>query len=920
MLPLGSIAFGTPWLLMALAALPLLWWLLRFTPPAPKAERFPAIALLLKLAPSREDPQRMPRWLLLLRLALASAIILAFAEPVLRAPGSSDVHTPLLLALDDGDAAAGDWEARRAAALSLADEAEHNDVPVVIVTTAPRATLPGIERLSGKDARGRVAALTPVPWDVDRAGAATRLQSADIGTGFHVVWISDGLDRPGTEELRAALGNYGDLTVTVPQAMALPFVLLPPKEDASALIARVRRADSATSVPAEGLVRASAADGRTLGEARFVFAPQARDAEARITLPLALRNDITRLEIVGARHAGAVVLLDESSRKRSVALVSGAVRTENQPLLSDLYFLERALKPYTSLTRGTIATLATPDRAIMMLADVGQITGADHETLARWVERGGTLVRFAGPRMAAQSDDLIPVQLRHGGRTLGGALTWESPQGMGAFAANGPFAGLTPSQDVKVRRQVLAEPTPDLGAKTWAQLADGTPLVTAERRGEGLVVLVHVTANTDWSDLPLSGLFVDMMRRLVALSHGRVSAGGNRQAAGLEGLLAPYRLLDAFGALANPPEGVRPLDLAKDMSAPAGPDHPPGFYGPADTPIAYNLTREDTVLKALPLAGTTGLAALAARHSIALKATLLVIAFLIALGDCAAVFILRGARLRWPFGARAGSAAAVLAFAVLASLASGPAHAQEAGDDFALEALKDFRLAYVRTGNGDIDAICEAGLRGLSHTLRLRTAVEPAAPIGVDLERDEVVFFPMLYWQVTADQPDLSEAALAKLDKFMKSGGTLIVDTADEDQALVGGGDGGAAQTRLRTLLGRLDLPALEPIPADHVLTKAFYLVQDFPGRWVGGKVWVETSAGGADHDGVASLIIGSNDWAGAWAMDDNGHWMLPTVPGGERQREMALRVGVNLVMYVLTGNYKADQVHVPALLERLGQ
>ena len=95
--------------------------------------------------------------------------------------------------------------------------------------------------------------------------------------------------------------------------------------------------------------------------------------------------------------------------------------------------------------------------------------------------------------------------------------------------------------------------------------------------------------------------------------------------------------------------------------------------------------------------------------------------------------------------------------------------------------------------------------------------------------------------------------------------------------------------------------------------------MQSFPGRFAGGRVWVEDRAGGV-NDGVSSVVIGANDWAAAWALDEFGRPVAAVVPGGERQREMAYRFGVNLVMYTLTGNYKADQVHVPAILERLGQ
>ena len=138
----------------------------------------------------------------------------------------------------------------------------------------------------------------------------------------------------------------------------------------------------------------------------------------------------------------------------------------------------------------------------------------------------------------------------------------------------------------------------------------------------------------------------------------------------------------------------------------------------------------------------------------------------------------------------------------------------------------------------------------------------------------------------------------------------------------------GRAAPPLQRLLGKLDIPRLEPVPGDHVLTKSFYLLRIFPGRWDGGQLWVEAEAPrDSDQgrqarrvDGVSSIIVTSNDFAAAWALDDSGQPLYPVVPGGEHQREMAFRTGINIVMHALTGNYKADQVHVPALLERLGQ
>ena len=249
-----------------------------------------------------------------------------------------------------------------------------------------------------------------------------------------------------------------------------------------------------------------------------------------------------------------------------------------------------------------------------------------------------------------------------------------------------------------------------------------------------------------------------------------------------------------------------------------------------------------------------------------------------------------------------------------------------------MEATANVTFGYVVTGDPAVDQVSKQGLSGLMKVLRARTAVEPGEPRGVDIVRDEIAFYPVLYWPVLDNAEPLPEETLAKIDAYMKQGGMIIFDTRDYGNGLPTGmamaGERGPA---LQRLIGRLDIPRLEPVPEDHVLTKSFYLLQSFPGRWDGGQLWVEAqdrSEDGAEGeerrarqaDGVSSIMITPNDLASAWALDDKGVPIYSVTPGGERQREMALRTGINIVMHALTGNYKADQVHVPALLERLGQ
>ena len=344
-----------------------------------------------------------------------------------------------------------------------------------------------------------------------------------------------------------------------------------------ALQATLTRADRRGR--AAGVVKAFDAQSREIGEAPFDFGATT-SAQVKFELPVELRNEIARLAIAGEPAAGATWLVDERWRRRRVGLVSGASADVAEPLLSPVYYVKRALQPFAELREpkvgapNPIESLLEEKPSVLVLADMSVPPGPIHDAVEQFVEDGGVLIRFAGARLAAGDDDLIPVALRKGGRTLGGALSWETPKQLAPFEATSPFTGLAAPEEVKVSRQVLAEPDPGLTEKTWARLADGTPLVTAARHGKGLIALFHVTGDTTWSNLPISGLFVDMMRRIVARAN---AAPGGADAKGAVATLPPYRTLDGFGALESPPATAEPIPASFDGAS--APSHPPGFYG-----------------------------------------------------------------------------------------------------------------------------------------------------------------------------------------------------------------------------------------------------------------------------------------------------------------------------------------------------
>ena len=236
--------FAAPLALVALAALPLLWWLLRVTPPSPRRETFPAIRLLLGLNPTEETPARTPWWLLLLRLVAAALVILALARPISDSTGSMAGGGPVLLVIDNGWAAAADWPRRMQMANTVLDRAARAGRKIALLATAagetgaaPTATAP----MPVSDLRAELGALRPEAWPSDRAAAVPHDWA---WPGTDVVYIADGLmDGSDFTDFEKRLSDIGNVT-EICCAAAPPKLLLPPEIEADRMAVRLARASA----------------------------------------------------------------------------------------------------------------------------------------------------------------------------------------------------------------------------------------------------------------------------------------------------------------------------------------------------------------------------------------------------------------------------------------------------------------------------------------------------------------------------------------------------------------------------------------------------------------------------------------------------------------------------------------------------
>ena len=908
---MGNLSFITPLALWGLVALPVIWWLLRATPPRPQSIKFPPLRILLSLTSQEETPDKTPWWLLLLRLAMAALLIFAVAHPLLNRSAVAPQSGPLLLIIDDGWAAAKSWQKRQEILATILEAARTANRIVTVATTTPTIPPLTLKATSAGDAQNFVRALNPQALNTDRLNLLSILSKQKIDASS-VVWLSDGLDASSAGSFSQGLTTlYGNVLSALTLGNAeLPLALARPVIDGSDInVTALRSANSATIAT----IQASAGDGRVLAELPLDFAGKTAVA-AKITLPVELRNEIQKLTIANENQAGATQLLDDSWRRKTIAIQTGTKQEAAQPLLSPLHYVTNALAPFADLHEPATPTdlKAELDAGLSMLvlADIGKVSNDTSAMIKPWIEKGGVLLRFAGPRLAGSTDDLIPVKLREGDRNLGNALSWETPQTLQAFSDKSPFSGVAIDERITVSRQVLAEPDVSLSEKTWSSLADGTPLVTATKQGKGLIILFHITANPDWSNLPLSGTFVEMLQRIVELAP---AAGSNAAANATDAStsdFAPHLILTGAGELSPPTATLQSIAAAKFAVAVASAQTPAGLYmrGAQLRAINLKLTEADlTPITSVPLHIPT------APETMNLAPPLFTLAALLFLVDCLAALFLGGALSR---SQRNGFATLIIAICLVSNLEFRPAMADDQSD---MSAALETHLAFVKTGNSEIDQTSEQGLKGLGLVMDERTSAALGNPVGINVETDNLEFYPLLYWPVTESEQAPSDAASNKLDSFMKNGGTIFFDLRDN------GGDFSNSSTgdALKRVLAKLDIPPLEPVPDSHVLTRTFYLLKTFPGRYEGSPLWVESqdaNAASNNSDGVSGIIIGSNDYAAAWAMNDQGEPLNAMIPGSDRQREMAFRVGVNIVMYALTGNYKTDQVHIPALLERLGQ
>lgn len=894
-------SFLNPMLLSFMAAIPVLWWLMRLLPPPVRKIRFPAAFLLVDEVPRETTASRMPWWIFILRALAVFLFVLSFAHPVFdRETVIAGNGGAVAIVIDNGWASAAHWDERISVANRLLTKIAQSDRSVLILPTAPdaeTAKLPTPAIMSADEARSYLSVLKPMPWSVDQKEAADILSSiAAAQPVSQAVYIGDGVAYPSSNAFLDSLAAGPGLTIVNLPDTNTPILLEKQESNRKSLEFTMHRLSSERDHAVN--IRALAENGGLVDQKTVLFSGGDTSVSFDWQMPDEQMMRVARYEAGSQPMASATYYLQNKAAAWAGILTDGTVNPDNS-ILSDSYYLKRALQEDYGLQFGNLSTLMEKHMPVILWPDSVLLTDEDRQLLQEWVLNGGRLIRFSGVNLVAgaEKDTLLPVPLRREERVMKNGLTGQEPLHIKDISIDSPLSGLEIPSDVTITRQALALPTPEVFEKTWVSLDDGTPLVTAATKEKGDIILIHTTAGPSGSTLAYSGFYVEMLGRLISgfsTDAQNVAASGN---------LVLKRKIDAFGRLQSLNAREKNISVSSNNNMFPSPETPPGFYEGAEGVYISNLGSHIAGMMQrdyVPSSATVMSMDVSSRGD-NIRQFLLGAALALFLLDIAVKWIvIRGISMK-PFAA--------MIFA-LVMMTVTPAGAQQKPSPSEMAA--GVYVGHLKTGDQQLDNLAHRGLQGLQEVIRMRSTIDMRGVVAVDPEQDDLSFYPMLYWPLTSRQAPLTQKAMLSLQAYMRQGGLLMIDTRD-------GGDGDAARQTLQRMLSVIAIPALAEVTPDHILSRSFYLLKSWPGVTASQHVWVEKEPD-PNNDSVTSIIVGGNDWAAAWSMDATDRQRFAITPDGEAQREMAYRFGMNVMMMALAGNYKSDQIHVNEMLKRFGK
>ncbi len=588
-------------------------------------------------------------------------------------------------------------------------------------------------------------------------------------------------------------------------------------------------------------------------------------------------------------------------KKKNVGLVQTNFQSNENEYFRANFFIRKALDLKHEVKSLPIEQLLHQNQSLIISDDFDTTFYSNQEKILKWVGDGGTFLKFTGNKFLTYANNkdinsflgVIPITKNI--ISLDGELSFEKDLSIKEINNRGVLKGLKIPKNLKVKKYLEIPQKNDDQLNSWVILNNGAPIITHKNYKDGNIILVHLPANNEWSNLSLSIFFPDFLRKVIEMSRG-VDVKQVKE------VLKPYKILNGFGDFTEP--GIETLNLEQNslQNIQLSAKNPPGIYknelGYHGSNISKFIKNEYEFVK-LP------------EEIIINNFTKIegfkFINFLIALSLIIFIFeslinFLSRDLLKF-------KSLSLYKFLILVSLTNYPV-AMSANEK--INYVEKTKLAYAKVGIDEIDSISKNGLTQISKHISSKTSAIIGNPIGLDLEINEIDYFPILYIPLVNETKNFSLKAIKKLQSFINTGGILMIDCKAtyksmfvEDCLLL-----------FNEQFNGLDISNFSKLTSESTLSKSFYLLNKYPGRKE--EIVYVAFNNQINNDKVFSIIVGNNDWSGSWAKDSQNNYLLPLFSNDKEQRVLSMRFGINVVLYSLTGNYKSDQVHVPEILKRM--
>ncbi len=895
-----NLGFMYPNALWALSVIPIVYLVVKSLPPKPKTFDFSTFYLIQRINNNLTEKKSCPLWLLLLRLLLIIFIIIYFAKPFLNNSKINKKIDNYVVYADMEWSTAANWEKYKSTLMDIMLEAEKLNRNFYLIDSVNNESNKGKKFLSSNHLSNYLRDISPNPWQNDRLNIIKKLDKIEYNQNSRYFYVFSKYDNYTNENLKSDIVTY--LGKKYPSLELIYLVnevtiLEKPIIIGESIELKVKRLGDLSQD--NFIIRITSSNNQIIHEKSYQFEKNKYIRLVKEFFPISVINDFKKVELINQNHAGAVFYFDDLNKKQIIGVLSEDKNYEENPLLSPIYYIIKALGNNNKILIGNLDKLINANADILIFPDTGIVDSKNLMFLKKWVSNGGLLVRFCGSKFVNSDSMLLSSKIEKKRiRYLGGNLSWNNEIGIKEFPSNSIFNGLKIPDNIIIKKQLLFESQSNQEFDILATLKDDTPLVSLKNLGKGKIVFFHFTANNDWSNIPLTSLFVDMLSRATLLNQMKENETLKELDIETE--------IDGFGNIVKARREVKLRDSLAIKNLFPSKEVLPGIYANDELNVALNLAGKIRVSNLEKTNTSDSLETNKFFNSISdLSKILLILILILSILDIlASIFIRNNINITKKIRLKKSILNFLIFLLIFSKIDSIGA------SDFA----NDTYLAYVKNVDKEINNVSYQGLKTLSEVLDRRTSISPKGVVEVDLENDNFFFFPFIYWPINENFINLNNKTKNKIKYYLNSGGIIFFDIfgISKNQSSF---DSFLKKTLI--YLKGITTNELLQINKNHTLYKSFYLLNNFPGRW-DRKVLLVDNNSMKINDGVSNIILGFNDWASAWAIDENNYPLFPVVPGGEKQREVAYRVGINITMYALTGNYKNDQVHSKSILERL--